>query len=606
MASKPRVRAYPGDAKTLLAFDLPKAGTKNLAGFTISCQPEGQEPYFLHNTLRFENPRDHAQDPREPVTSSINAPFHKFRWLHVPGSVHQGLAPAFGPYTYTVTARHFDDAGSLEPLDPALGTSVKVDVGPFAKGSLRLGFTRGFVQSQAFVGHFGLKAAIRPKDGGLIYDTKKISGRNAAGESFTYAEQYDWLGFTARKRIFEVLDEVVADPALRLDVFAYDLNEPDIVSSLLKLGRQGRVRIILDNAALHRSTAEKDSPEDQFEQEFRRVARDKGSNAILRGHFGRYAHDKVLLLSDRTGPRTVLTGSTNFSVTGLYVNSNHVLVFDDRKVAAKYAALFAASWDGEVKRAAFLESPLSSEVAAFSGAGLPNTSVTFAPHEDSFAESVLEGLVSRISDEGRQGRDGSVLFAVMEVGKGTGPVYPALQRLHRDQNIFSYGVSDTTEGVSLYKPGRKDGVLVTGKPTRTRLPPPFNQVPGIGGVGHQIHHKFVVCGFNGEDPTVYCGSSNLALGGETDNGDNLLEIHDRDVATAFAVEAVALVDHFSFLDRFATAAPGRGAALREPPANKAEAASEAHWFLSRDAGWTQPYYEASDLRFTDRKLFCPE
>ena len=34
MPSKPSVKAYRGDAKTLLAFDLPKASTKNLAGLT--------------------------------------------------------------------------------------------------------------------------------------------------------------------------------------------------------------------------------------------------------------------------------------------------------------------------------------------------------------------------------------------------------------------------------------------------------------------------------------------------------------------------------------------------------------------------------------------
>ena len=52
---------------------------------------------------------------------------------------------------------------------------------------------------------------------------------------------------------------------------------------------------------------------------------------------------------------------------------------------------------------------------------------------------------------------------------------------------------------------------------------------------------------------MYCGSSNLALGGEKSNGDNLLEIHDDDVATAFAIEALGLIDHYDFLDRFANA-----------------------------------------------------
>jgi hypothetical protein len=50
---------------------------------------------------------------------------------------------------------------------------------------------------------------------------------------------------------------------------------------------------------------------------------------------------------------------------------------------------------------------------------------------------------------------------------------------------------------------------------------------------------------------VYCGSSNLALGGEQANGDNLLEIHDADVATAFTIEALLLVDHYNFLDSVA-------------------------------------------------------
>ena len=76
---------------------------------------------------------------------------------------------------------------------------------------------------------------------------------------------------------------------------------------------------------------------------------------------------------------------------------------------------------------------------------------------------------------------------------------------------------------------------------------------GIG-LGHQIHHKFVICDFNGDNPVVFCGSSNLASGGEQANGDNLLEIHDPDVAAAFAIEALALVDHFQFLDGVSAAA----------------------------------------------------
>src|SRR5262249_27063966 len=156
---------------------------------------------------------------------------------------------------------------------------------------------------------------------------------------------------TARERIFNLIEAVQKDKTKRLDVFAYDLNEPDFVRALLDLAKDGRVRIILDNAALHHN-GEKPKHEDQVQALFEKAA--KTGATLIRGKFGRYSHDKVLIVYDGDAPKTVLTGSTNFSVTGLYVNSNHVLVFDDAKAAGTYADLFEACWKAGAKRAAFL------------------------------------------------------------------------------------------------------------------------------------------------------------------------------------------------------------------------------------------------------------
>ena len=592
------VRGYVGDAKTLLAFNLPKAKAKNLAGFTVECRPAGHAPYYLFNTLRFEHPERHAQVASEPANSSVNAPLHKFRWLHVPGSVHQGLKPFFGRYTYVVTPRYFDGGQSMLPLDPGRSVSISLDVGPFTAKKLSLGFTRGYVQSQGFVNHFGLKALIRPGGDDLQYDTAQPSGTNAKGEQYTFAQEYEWLGFTARERIFELLDDVLAKPQTQLDVFAYDLNEPDLVDRLLKLAGQGRIRIVLDNSSLHHS-AKTPTPEDRFETKFNAAKR--GASELKRGKFGRYSHDKVLIVSSGRRPRRVLTGSTNFSVNGLYINSNHVLVFDDPVVAAKYEQVFQDAWDGDVKLRAFLDLPLSGET--FTPPGTPKTEITFAPHSEEFATKLLDDLVTRIGREGRKGRTtGSVLFAVMELddSRSTNPVYTALNQLHRNESIFSFGISDNPDGIALYAPGRKSGVLVTGKPGASQLPPPFSQVPGVG-KGHQTHHKFIVCGFNGSDPVVYCGSSNLALGGEQVNGDNLLAIHDAAVATAFAIEALGLVDHFQFLDRYAGKAKKK---QPKPPASKQGAAVAVEWFLSTTDKWTNAYFDPNDLRSVDRRLFA--
>jgi hypothetical protein len=603
------VRAWIGDSKTLLAFNLSdKKSAKNLAGFTIQCKPEGQAPYYILNDLRFKIPGNHAQDASQPEFSSINAPIHKFRWLHVPGSFHQGTEPLMGPYTYTVTPRYFDSKQSMLALDPNRSVSVAVNVGPFKKGSLQLGFARGFVQSQAFAHHFGKDALIRPKGKDLLFDTSQIAGTNAAGQKATFDDEYKWSGFTARQRIFEILDEVAANGSLSLKVFAYDLNEPKFCQALLDLAAKGKVQIILDNASLHHD-AKSSTPEDQFEQLFKKKA--AHGSAILRGKFGRFAHDKVLIVSNGQDAKKVLTGSTNFSVTGIYVNSNHVLVFDDPQVAAHYSKVFDEVWNDQVNEK-FQNSPLAATPFTVTSADLPKATITFSPHTQPTADGILKGIINRIGQvKGGKNPPGSVLFAVMQLddtakndsGKSAGktgnanPVYAALRNLHKKEDIFSYGISDSPGGIFLHSQGKPNGVLVTGKPGATQLPPPFDQVANV--MGHQIHHKFVVCDFNGSDPVVFCGSSNLAPGGEHLNGDNLLEIHDAEVAAAFAIEAVSLVDHFSFLDR-----SSKGNKQSGPAANKRQAAVSAGWFLSTDDKWTDSYFDSKDLYFMDRQLFA--
>jgi hypothetical protein len=595
---------YPGDAKTLISFNLAEKDTARLAGFSIACAPDGQPSYYVYNQLQFKDPSKHTQDAKEPPNSSINAPIHKFRWLHIPGSVHQGLKPFMGKYTYTATPRYFNDSSSLLPLDPRLSVSVDIDVLPFQKDSFGLGFTRGFTQSQAFVHHFGRKAVIRPHGGELFFDTSQISGTNASGQKYTFADEYGWLGFTARDRIFELLNEVLADNSLHLDMFAYDLNEPDLMKVILQLAEHGRVRVILDNAALHHNV-EGSKPEDQFEEAFNRTRKDGAE--LKRGHFGRYAHNKVLILSNSAGPLKVLSGSTNFSVTGLYVNSSHVLTFSEPEVAIAYAHAFEESWNCNLNKNNFSKCGLAKDGFSTSSSGIPLTRITFSPHSDNDTITILNEVSTRITSEGAKTSGGSVLFAVMQLDNGTSPVYEALNSIHQNQGIFSFGISDNPEGTFLYKPGNNGGLLVSGKPSGAVLPPPFDQVPGVG-LGHQVHHKFVVCGFNQPDAVVFCGSSNLAIGGEENNGDNLLAIHDSDVATAFAIEALGLVDHFNFLDKCATGGKGSdpgndSAEVMGPSASLKNAAVSAGWYLSTDDNWVKPYFDPSDLKSTDRTLF---
>jgi hypothetical protein len=577
------VKAYAGDEKTLLAFNFQsKDDATGLAGFTIYCQPPGQvDAYYLGNTLQFQDPSKHRQVASEKPTSSVNAPIQKFRWTHYPGTAHQGVSPAFGEYAYTVTPRYFDANGSMQALDSSKSVAVKVNVGPFAKGSVKLGFTRGYMQSNYYVRNFGQNTPIVPKTKDLSFDTNTQAGSNN-GQPVTFAQIYSWMGETARVQIFDVLNRVLNDSTLTLKVFAYDLNEPDVVKILLTLAAQGRVTMILDNSKEHATQPGKpETPEDQFADLFEKQKKDPSD--ILRGSFARYSHDKIFVVLRNGSPIEVLTGSTNFSLTGLYVNANHVLVFEDANVAGHYDEVFTKSW---AALKGINKWPSKAAANAFSGTDVatqpyesqttfvPKMQITFSPHTAPDTNKVLGDMADRIEQETHSAK-GNVIFAVMQIAQSSGAVCVELGKLHATQSVYSYGISDAPTGIFLYAPGHKTGVQVTGKPSQVTLPAPFDQVPSLP--GHEIHDKFVVCGLNGNDPVVYCGSSNLAAGGEAANGDNLLAIHDADVAMAFAIEALGLIDHYNWLDRWAKpkaaktktakpkAAKPKGAAAKKPP-----------------------------------------
>jgi len=211
--------------------------------------------------------------------------------------------------------------------------------------------------------------------------------------------------------------------------------------------------------------------------------------------------------------------------------------------------------------------------------------IRFSPHPATFAANFFEKIRMRIT-----GAQSDVLFAIMD-DDSKSSILDAVREQVKSDKVFTYGITDNTAETYLYKPDSKRGVKVAGRGTQTALPPPFNTVAAIP--GHNIHHKFVVVDFKGKDSVVYCGSSNLAFNPEQKNGDNLLEIRDEDVVTAFAIEAIRLVDHFHWRNREGTAA-----ANNEPLHLKDNKDTKKIWYKS--------YYNDNDLHCLERTLLIKE
>ena len=205
--------AYPGDGAVLLAFDLDPAMQADLAGFAVEVtDPDGQT-FSVRNRLSFGRAVTAETTPEQRRwTATSEAPLQKFHWVHFPSDVKPGT------FTYRATAMLFQ-RGSETALTAGPSAELGVILMPAQPGPFQLGFTRGYVSSQGYSEQFG-NALIEPRRPTFDFDTSQ------------YQTQYHWLGFNARGLVFDFLAETIADPDLALDVFAYDLDEPDIIRQL--------------------------------------------------------------------------------------------------------------------------------------------------------------------------------------------------------------------------------------------------------------------------------------------------------------------------------------------------------------------------------------
>ncbi|MCD9573680.1 phospholipase D-like domain-containing protein [Flavobacterium soyae] len=577
------VRAYKGDAMTLLAFDLNSSMKKNFVGFTIKVLTDNNRKFYIYNKMKFNSSVTlHRQLAEwDNVLSSEFSPIQKFRWVHVPSTVHYIENPYFGEYTYQVTPRYVKN-NTLLALDPNLTVEVTINVDSFKSGKVELGFTRAFISSQAFGYHFGNKLNLRPNKTDLTFNISKAAGSrtlNGVEKEFTYEEIHQYLGWQARDRVTDFLNEVINNNALKLDVFAYDLNEPVIVDKIMQLAEQGRVRIILDDYPNHKKAG-------SFEMKFDKAFREKAlnTNQIERGCFGSQAHSKIFIQRENNANAKALktlTGSTNFTTNGLYINANHVVIFNDEDVSKVYADVFDASF-GKAQMDVFNASTYANTSFSFDKDGVTSTIITFAPHPKSFVENLFESISSKILNA-----KSDVLFAVM-IDDSNSKILDALKTQVESEKIYTFGITDKKDNLKLYKPNRKTGVKISALDINTKLKKPFKDIIGVPGLGHVIHHKFVVVDFKGADPVVYCGSSNLAFNPEQKNGDNLIEFRDKDIVTVFAIEAIRLIDHYHWLNK------GIIENINTDEMTLYTAAEKTKWYTK--------YYNAKDLRCKEREM----
>lgn len=549
-----RLKLYRGEGMALLAFDLdPAQATPDFVGFAVESKPPREYEWFpLRNRLRFDGAPAHPNHRY----SSLDAPFQKFRWVHVPSQMVRG------DYAYRVTARYMRPDGSLFSGAQVMGA---ISLDPVTVSSFfNVGFTRGFASSQAYA------EKDWPNKEGILPPPELKGIAELSHPVANFQPHYEWLGFEARRLLFDLLEACFVDEELTVEAMIYECREPALLEWFEKLGP--RLRALMDD---HGEIGEETSPESESAR--RLIA---AGAEVKRTHFKRQQHNKVVIVKRNGVPVRVLAGSTNFSLRGLYIQANNMMVFEDKNIARLYADVFDAYWNNPKK---FHEHPLSQQWHVGRDTPESRFSFCFSPHQ---SEALSLDPVAQAIREA----ESSVLYAVVFLPQLTGAVKNAIEELN-NRSLFSYGVAQRTGSLTVNKPDGSRSLLPFAY-IGANAPEPFKR-EWSGGEGNMVHHKFVVTDFNGAHPKVFTGSSNLAAGGERENGDHIVMIEDRKVAIAYAIEALRLFDHFHFRVRLKE---GETAVARMTLAKPPASANDKPWFAS--------YYLAGHVKERDRTLFA--
>jgi phosphatidylserine/phosphatidylglycerophosphate/cardiolipin synthase-like enzyme len=126
----------------------------------------------------------------------------------------------------------------------------------------------------------------------------------------------------------EEMLQLLADPPGPIFAALYELNDPELIAALKKLGK--KANLVLGNGAFNK----KQPDENAAVRPQLRSAINLFDRLVSAGHF---AHNKFVVFCDAGGtPRRVWTGSTNWTVTGLCTQANNGLLIEDDAVAAAY------------------------------------------------------------------------------------------------------------------------------------------------------------------------------------------------------------------------------------------------------------------------------
>lgn len=577
------LKLHRGDGMVLVAMNWRGATPPDdFVGFWIEYrEPDGDRFFTLSNMIGFPDKNGKAIPGKKP---SRESPLQVFRWVHFPRN-----ADLEGEFTYRVTPVFMNSNDELSYGSEVQEARVELrrETHP---GQLNVTFTRGFVSSQRFIELYGDNGGIA-----ALLPPSADEGLDFVPTHPKAEEALEWMGFEARREIYRLLDDAIADPTASVLVNAYDLSEAGFVERLKKLKK--RLRIIVDDSVNAKTPKPSDhggisSGETKAAEILRKTA---GAKNVRRHHIKSLEHNKFVVVTGNVNK--VVAGSTNFSWRGFYVQANNAVILSGASAIEPFVDAFERYWQIESGKPDYdqrISDFAKSSSAVWNDLGLNgiDAKVAFSPH--SKANALLDAIAEDIDKNTKSSLFYSLAFlhqlAGNKPGEVPGSIIKALNNISNNDGIFVYGMSDSKAGGIVVKQPDGNAEPVMPSALSKNLQSPFKEEV-TGGKGIRLHHKFVVIDFDRPTARVYLGSYNFSGAADLKNGENLLLIKDRRVAVAYMVEALRLFDHYAFRIARANAKKAGGDfVLKRPP----RAAGEEPW-------WRKNY--TNPRRIRDRELF---
>jgi len=564
------VYAIAGTYVVMLAMDATEQAREGLLGFAIERTDKTEnEQYWLKGMRTFKSV--YPNPPEGALTSTHDHPIQDFLWSDFTAKPNH-------KYVYKIVPVR----GQPKKLSYGEPVEVNVQTENESEGEHAVYFNRGVIGSQAYAREFHNA------------DPQKLKGADRV-------KAYAWLS----RGLYEAMRDFVRQAknkqfGLRAAVYEFDY-EPIIKEFSDAQKNSENVKIIFDARVATGSKGK---------QMAARVAKVKQllkkykltDVAIPRVASPSYiAHNKFIVLLQDAEPVAVWTGSTNFTESGIFGQSNVGHIVRDKAIAAAYLEY----WERLQK---------DPDVPALSGENM-----TADPDMSGFPPTA--GTHPIFSPRKKNAQKKSMLdWYATSMGKAT------------DIMCFTaaFGVNKVFLDVLSTKPGPKDDLRylflekwgtnakLSGA-TQAALKKNVNNQVAVGGylkgdVLHQYlmdrwqqersnslstnvrftHTKYMLIDPAGSDPVVISGSANFSDASTLSNDENMLIVRgDTRIADIYLGEFMRLWQHYRFRSIVNAKADGSGNATGYEPN-----------YLDETASWVADFYKPGTIKYKRRTAFA--